>query len=256
MPSPRKARLLPLSEVFAARHPDRSDLAALVAAGSVFVDGRPVANIDARVPRDAAIQVRTAAPLRGSAKLEAALATFAVPVSGRFALDAGAAAGGFTSTLLAAGAARVYAVDVGHGQLRGSLRQDPRVVVLERTNLGELDTTLVPDTIDVVTLDLSYLSLAHAVPQLERVHIAPGADLVALVKPMFELALPEPPSTPEHVAEAVRLARVAIDDGPWTVVAEMESPVTGAHGAIEHLLHARRTPNGREEPAEHVRIAT
>ena len=232
---------MPLSQVFAAQHPDRSDLAALIEAGSVFVDGRPVANIDARVPQDAGIQVRTDGPLRGRAKLEAALATFALAVSGRIALDAGAAAGGFTSTLLAAGAARVYAVDVGHGQLRGRLRQDPRVVVLERTNLGALDITLVPDPIDVVTFDLSYLSLAQAVPQLERVHIAPGADLVALVKPMFELALPEPPSEPREIARAVDLACGAIDDGPWTVLATIESPVTGAHGAVEHLVHARRT---------------
>jgi 23S rRNA (cytidine1920-2'-O)/16S rRNA (cytidine1409-2'-O)-methyltransferase len=242
MPSPRKARLVPLAEVFATRHPDRSDLGALIEAGSVFVDGRPITNIDARVPRDAVIQVRPDAPLRGSAKLEAALAAFTVPVDGRIALDAGAAAGGFTATLLAAGAARVYAVDAGHGQLRGSLRQDPRVVALERTNLGELDVTLVPDAIGVVTLDLSYLSLAGAVPQLERLRLAPDADLVALVKPMFELALAEPPSDPAEIVRAVDLARAAIDAGPWTVAATIESPVTGAHGAVEHLIHARRAP--------------
>ena len=240
MPSPRKARLVPLAQAFAIQHPARSDLAALVAGGSVFVDGRPVTNVDARVPRDAAVQVRADPPLRGSAKLDAALAAFGVTVDGRIALDAGAAAGGFTATLLAAGAARVYAVDVGHGQLRGSLRQDPRVVVLERTNLGDVDTTVVPDAIDVVTLDLSYLSLAGAVPQLERACIAPGADLIALVKPMFELALAEPPSDPAEITRAVNLARAAIERGPWTVVATVESPVTGAHGAVEHLIHAHR----------------
>jgi 23S rRNA (cytidine1920-2'-O)/16S rRNA (cytidine1409-2'-O)-methyltransferase len=184
--------------------------------------------------------VRPATPLRGSAKLEAALAEFAIEVDGRIALDAGAAAGGFTTTLLAAGAARVYAVDVGHGQLRGRLRQDPRVVVLERTNLAELDATVVPDAVDVITLDLSYLSLAGAVPQVERVPIAPGADLVALVKPMFELALAEPPQDPADIARAVDLACAAVSAGPWTVVATIESPVTGAHGAVEHLIHARR----------------
>ena len=240
MPSPRKARLVPLAEAFAAQHPGRDDLAALLEAGALLADGRPITNIDARVPRTAAIQVRPDAPLRGSAKLEAALGEFAIDVDGRIALDAGAAAGGFTTTLLAAGAARVYAVDVGHGQLRGSLRQDPRVVVLERTNLADLDVTLVPDPVDVVTLDLSYLSLAGAVPQLERVQLAHGADLVVLVKPMFELALAEPPSDPAEIARAVDLACTAIAAGPWTVVATIESPVTGAHGAVEHLIHAHR----------------
>src|SRR4051794_2098551 len=242
MPSPRKARLVPLTDAFGVQHPGRGDLAALVAAGSVFIDGRPVANVGARVPLGAAIRVRADAPLRGSAKLDAALAGFGLAVAGRVALDAGAAAGGFTATLLAAGAAPVYAVDVGYGQLRGSIRQDPRVVVLERTNLGDLDPTVVPQAVDVVTLDLSYLSLAAAVPQLERIDIAPGADLVALVKPMFELAVAEPPSDPTVIAGAVALARAALDAGRWTVVATIASPVTGAHGAVEHLIHARRTP--------------
>jgi len=120
--------------------------------------------------------------------------------------------------------------------------------VLERTNLADLDTTIVPDPIDVVTLDLSYLSLAGAVPQLERVQIAPGADLIALLKPMFELALAEPPSDPAEIAQAVELARAAIDAGPWMVVATMESPVTGAHGAVEHLIHARRLQPRRLQP--------
>src|SRR5437879_5130896 len=98
MPSPRKARLVPLAEAFAVQHPARTGLAALVAAGSVAVDGRPVTNVAARVPRDAAVQVRADPPLRGSAKLDAALAAFGVAVDGRIALDAGAAAGGFTAT--------------------------------------------------------------------------------------------------------------------------------------------------------------
>ena len=129
MPSPRKARLVPTAEAFGAQHPGRDDLAALLKAGALLADGRPITDIDARVPRTAAIRIRPDAPLRGHAKLDAALGQFGIEVDGRVALDAGAAAGGFTTTLLEAGTARVYAVDVGHGQLRGSLRQDPRVVV-------------------------------------------------------------------------------------------------------------------------------
>ena len=134
--------------------------------------------------------------LRGAAKLEAAITDFDVRVEGRIALDCGAAAGGFTSVLLAHGAERVYAVDAGFGQLRGELRQNPRVVNLERTNLGELTTDLVPDVLGLVTLDLSYLSIAPGDPRLDRVRLAPDAELVALVKPMFELALGAPSRRP------------------------------------------------------------
>jgi 23S rRNA (cytidine1920-2'-O)/16S rRNA (cytidine1409-2'-O)-methyltransferase len=114
--------------------------------------------------------------LRREVKLQAALDTFQLSVSGRVALDMGASTGGFTRVLLTAGAPRCYAVDVGHGQLLGSLRCDSRVVNLESTNLGDLDRRLVPEIIDVITMDLSYLSLASAVPQLDRIAIADNAD--------------------------------------------------------------------------------
>ena len=153
----------------------------------------------------------------------------------------GAAAGGFTRVLLARGAGRVYAVDAGHGQLRGSLRQDPRVVNLEGVNLGTLDPTLVPDPVSLFTVDVSYLSLADAIPQLARVSIAAGADLVALVKPMFELALPVAPVDDDSIEKATALAADAATRSGWTVLRTMRSPVTGARGAPEALLHARRS---------------
>jgi 23S rRNA (cytidine1920-2'-O)/16S rRNA (cytidine1409-2'-O)-methyltransferase len=177
--------------------------------------------------------------LRGEAKLDAALAAFRPPVRGRVALDVGAAAGGFTKALLAAGAARVYAVDVGYGQLLGSLRQDPRVVNLEATNLGELDSRRVPEPVELVTIDLSYLALARAVPQLAQVEIAPGADLIALVKPMFELGLGSPPSDPRELAEAVSRAVDGIEAAGWSVLETLESPIRGSQGAIEYFAHAR-----------------
>lgn len=220
--------------------PDIADPAAVVAAGEVLVDGRIVTNPASLVPVGAAIVVRRARPLRGEVKLRAALAAFDVRVEGRVALDAGAAAGGFTRVLLEAGAVRVYAVDAGHGQLLGSLRADPRVVNLEGVNLGELDTTRVPEEIGLVTLDLSYLPLADAVPQLSRLALAREADLVALVKPAFELRLGTPPASPELLARAVERARIGIECASWRVVEQLRSPVTGAHGAVELFLHARR----------------
>jgi 23S rRNA (cytidine1920-2'-O)/16S rRNA (cytidine1409-2'-O)-methyltransferase len=177
--------------------------------------------------------------VRGEAKLRHALRTMAVPVAGRVALDVGAAAGGFTRVLLEAGAARVYAVDAGHGQLLGSLRRDPRVVALERTNLGVLGPHVVPDLVEVVTMDLSYLPVARAAPQLEAVTRARDADLVALVKPQHELGLATPPD--EHgVAEAVVHATEGLAASGWDVVGATRSPVLGSRGAVEWLVHARR----------------
>lgn len=157
------------------------------------------------------------------------------------ALDAGAAAGGFVQALLDAGTRRVYAVEAGFGQLLGSLAQDERVVSLERTNVGALDRTLVPDPLDLVSLDVGYLPLASAVPQLEALAFAPGAQLVGLVKPKDELGLGTLPDDAEAAVErAIARAREGIEGAGWRVVATMPSPVTGSRGAVEALVHARR----------------
>lgn len=191
--------------------------------------------------RSAPEPIATPAPLRGEAKLRAALTGFDVRVAGRVCLDLGAAAGGFTRALLEAGASRVYAVDAGFGQLLGSLRQDARVVNLEATNVAALDRRLVPETIEVVTIDVSYLALAAAVAQLDRVTIAPGADLVGLVKPMFELRLATAPTDPMLVDAATERAAVGIVAAGWEIRGAMPSPVLGGRGAVEALVHARRS---------------
>lgn len=191
------------------------------------------------VERGASIVVRETAELRGSVKLRAALDGFGVTVAGRIALDVGAATGGFTSILLERGAARVYAVDAGHGQLLGSLAQDPRVVNLEATNVGELSAELVPEPIGIVTIDVSYLSLASAVGQLGAVVLAPGADLIGLVKPMFELRRDRAPSDRASLDRALAAAVTGIVAAGWAVLDTMDSPVTGAKGAPELLVWAR-----------------
>ena len=206
----------------------------------MLVDGFPVRNPRSLVATDARIELRGRKRLRGEAKLEAALEAFSVDPTGRLALDVGAATGGFTRTLLRAGARRVYAVDVGYGQLLGSLRQDERVVVLERTNLAALDRTLVAEPVDVLTIDVSYVSLASALPQLRGVELAAGAELVALVKPMFELRLAAPPVADRALERALAAAAAGAEAAGWHVVAGVRSPVAGARGAVELLLHARR----------------
>ena len=235
-----RVRFRGLVEHLAAVRPDVTEVHAAIVEGRVIVDGRVLDNPSARVRSDASVVVKPIPALRGEPKLRAALDAFAIDVRARVALDAGAAAGGFTRALLDRGARRVYAVDAGHGQLLGSLRQDGRVVNLEATNLGALDRALVPDAVDVVTLDLSYLSLADAVPQLELVDVAGDADLVTLVKPMFELSLDAPPTDPAALRSAVTRAAEGIERCQWRVVADIESPVRGSNGAIEFLLHAHR----------------
>jgi 23S rRNA (cytidine1920-2'-O)/16S rRNA (cytidine1409-2'-O)-methyltransferase len=240
---PSKPRFVALTQRLHQLYPHVPDPARLVSSGRVRVDGVVVGNPRAQIPRAAAVAIAgQPQPPRGARKLQAALDYFAVPVAGRAALDLGAATGGFTLALLAAGVRRVYAVDAGHGQLLGSLRADARVVNLERTNLGALTRALVPEAVEVVTIDLSYLSLARAAPQLEAVAIAGAADLVALVKPMFELGLARPPADPDQRAKAVELAAAAFEDTGWRAPRSIASPVPGRRGAIEYLLHLRRAP--------------
>lgn len=169
------------------------------------------------------------------------IASALVPTpAGRVALDVGAAAGGFTEALLDAGVRRVYAVDAGHGQLRGFLRVDPRVVNLERTNLAALDRTVVPEPIELITMDLSYLAVADAVPQLRPLLLAPGAMLLALVKPTFELHAPVLVAGDEAIDDAAASATKALLDTGWSVLGTKASPVRGSRGAQEVFVCGRR----------------
>lgn len=179
-------------------------------------------------------------PLRGSVKLSAALDAFAIDAKDALCLDVGASTGGFTTALLERGAKRVYAVDAGHGQLLGSLRQDPRVVNLEATNVAALDAEIVPDEIDIVTIDVSYLALRDAVAQLAGVRFARGAHMIGLVKPMFELRMSSAPTDRAALDHALARAVEGITDARWTVQKTMDSPVTGAGGARELFVHAQR----------------
>ena len=232
-----KRAFRPLRRRLADEHPG-IDVDATLAEGRVRVDGRYVTNPTAQVPLDAAIVVEAPADLRGVAKLGYALDRCDVPVAGAVALDVGAAAGGFTTALLERGASRVYALDAGHGQLLGSLRQDPRVVNLEATNVAAAGPEVIPERVAVVSVDVSYLPLRHAVAQLSEVHFAPGAHLVGLVKPMFELALPSLPRDEADHEAAAALAADGIAEVGWTVFDTFPSAVTGRHGAVEWFVHA------------------
>ncbi len=156
-----------------------------VLAGDVLVDGEPVVRAAASVAEDARIELAKPAKYvgRGGEKLEHALRALALDVRGLVALDVGASTGGFTDCLLQHGAARVYAVDVGYGQLDYRLRQDPRVVVLERTNIREL--TELPEPADLATIDVAFIGLEKVLPSVVRL-LRPGGRIIALVKPQFQ----------------------------------------------------------------------
>lgn len=237
-----KAPFVSLARLVAAQDPAVEDPGESICSGLVHVDGAILTNPAARVRRDAAVQVSRPLILQGATKLAAALDHFDVSPHGRKALDLGASTGGFTSVLLERRATVVYAVDAGYGQLLGSIRQDERVRNLERTNLGDLTPELVPDDIDIVTMDLSYLAVADAITQLEAVRIAEDADLIALVKPMYELGLATLPTDPDQLDGAVSHAWDGVQRMPWQATGVIDSPVRGGRGAVEFLLHARRAP--------------
>lgn len=236
-----QTRRVPLVELAHRRWPgwDPTALESAITAGEVVVEGRILTNPAARVPLDAPIRHAPPGQLAGTAKLGWALAQFGVATDGVVALDVGACTGGFTTAWLEAGARRVYAVDAGHGQLLGSLRLDPRVVNLERTNVGSLTPALVPEPVGAVSVDVSYLALAAAVSQLTGV-VRPGAVLVGLVKPMFELRMATIPSDPVVLGRARDAAVAGVRAAGWEVRAAVESPVRGGRGAVEFFIHAVR----------------
>ena len=237
----------------------RQEAQAAIAAGSVLVAGAP-ADKPARLvaPDEPLVVLGPPSPYvsRGGLKLEAALSRFAVPSAGRTALDAGASTGGFTDCLLQRGATHVYAVDVGHGQLDPSLRDDPRVTVLERTNVRTLtaeelhaaDPAFEP--CPLVVADLSFISLRSVVPALTGPVAADGADLVLLVKPQFEAGraavsrgkgIVRDPALWREALEGVTSALLTAGTG---IMGAMPSPLTGAAGNVEFLLHARKGAHG------------
>lgn len=188
---------------------------------------------------------------RGGEKLDAALAGFAIDVSGRRVLDAGASTGGFTDALLQRGAAEVVALDVGHGQLHPRLRDDPRVQVLERFHIRDATPATIGGVVDVVVADLSFISLTRVLEPLIRCCVAAG-PMVLLVKPQFEAGRVEVSrgrgviTDPEIHEEVRRSVHAALESAGCTVLGWMPSPLRGGSGNVELLVHARTPPSGCE----------
>ena len=225
--------------------PSRERARALILAGQVSVDGQPHTKAGTQV--DASADVALIAPDhpyvgRGGLKLAHALDTFKIAVEGREALDIGASTGGFTDVLLKRGATRVIALDVGHGQIDWTLRNDPRVLVFEHFNARRLQPSDLPGPVDLVAIDVSFISLRQILPVVPPL-LRPDADVIALVKPQFEAGRTEirkgvirDAAVQSRVVEEVSAAAREVG---LTPVASTPSPITGAKGNVEFLLHLR-----------------
>ena len=222
----------------------RSKDLGVIMAGNVLVDGKPVTKAGVAIDENAAISLKELPPYvsRAGGKLVAALDAFAVDLTGKVAIDIGASTGGFTDVMLQRGAARVYAVDVGHGQLHWRLRNDERVIALEGINARNLDPDSIPELCDIATFDVSFISLKLVVPPVLNV-LKPSSSLIALIKPQFEAGRQHVKKggiiRDEHVANEVIndmvtfFATLGLE-----VCGTIPSPVKGVKGNQEYLLHA------------------
>jgi len=226
----------------------RSRAQALIMAGAVFSGERKLAKAGEMLAEDAPVQVRGKDHpwvSRGGVKLDHGLTHFRFDVVGAVALDVGSSTGGFTDVLLSRGAAKVYAVDVGTNQLAWKLRQDPRVAVHEQTNARTLDSSIIPEPIDIVVCDASFIGLAKVLEAPLKL-AKPGARLVALIKPQFEAGREEvgKGGVVRDAAVHQRVCKEAADwvtQQSWTVLGVTPSPITGPEGNIEFLLGAEKT---------------
>ncbi|MDP3800867.1 TlyA family RNA methyltransferase [Brevundimonas sp.] len=224
----------------------RSRAKAAIEAGGVTVDGEPAKAASQTVAEDVVVTYADVHRWvgRGALKLDHALTLWPVEVEGRTVLDVGASTGGFTEVCLSRGAARVFAVDVGSGQMHVRVAADPRVVNLERMDARDLTTDLIPEPPSLIVCDASFIGLAKVLPAALDL-AAPGADLVTLVKPQFEASGPggaKKGVVRDPAARQAALASVSawLEAQGWPVLATAESPITGGDGNVEFLLWARR----------------
>ena len=225
----------------------RTKAQALIMAGAAFSGERKLAKPGDMLAEDAPLDVRGKDHpwvSRGGIKLDHGLAHFGFDVTGAVALDVGSSTGGFTDVLLSRGAAKVYAIDVGTNQLAWKLRQDPRVVVHEQTNARFLTAEQVPEPVDIVVCDTSFIALAKVLEAPLKL-ARPGAKLAALVKPQFEAGREDVGKggvvrDPEVHERVCTQAKGWVESQGWTVLGVTPSPITGPEGNVEFLLGAEK----------------
>ena len=228
----------------------REKAQAMVMAGEVLVDEQKVVKPGHQVPAKARIRLLGGTPKyvsRAGAKLEAAVEGFCIEVTEKICLDVGVSTGGFTDCLLQRGARKVYAIDVGKGQLHWNIRQHPRVVVREGVNARYLTERIVPEAIELACCDVSFISATLIVPALSPL-LKPGGEVVVLVKPQFEVGKADVGKggivrDPALHRQAVGKVRQALEECGFSRFEEMASPILGAEGNQEFLLHAWERPS-------------
>lgn len=225
----------------------RAKAQALILAGQVVVKDQRVDKPGALVPDDAELRLKgEVLPYvsRGGLKLKHAIDTFGLAVKGAICADIGASTGGFTDCLLQEGATKVFAIDVGYAQLHDKLRRDPRVISKERVNARYLGDEELPEPLDVVVIDVSFISVKQVLPAVLP-KLKPGGMLIALVKPQFEAGREHIGKggvvrDPQARAEAIEGVRAWVVEQGFTVLGLSDSPVPGPAGNVEALLVARR----------------
>ncbi len=224
----------------------RQQAIGLILSGNILVDGIKIEKAGKAVPEDAEIVVKETLRYvgRGGLKLEEAIRSFNLNVKDKSAIDIGASTGGFTDCLLQHGAKKVYAVDVGYGQLHWRLRQDPRVINIEKTHILKFDWRLIQDPIDIATVDLSFISVTRIFPVLCE-HLQQSATVIILVKPQFEVGKGEVGKggivrNMDKIQKAVdKVISHAVKAG-FKVRGLINSPITGQKGNIEYLLYLEK----------------
>lgn len=244
-PKHRLDRLLVDRGLFESRERAQSS----IIAGQVLVNDQKVEKAGALVSENADIRIlgeRMPYVSRGGLKLEAALREFSLEVRDEVALDVGASTGGFTDCLLQHGCRKVYAVDVGYGQLAWKIRQDPRVIAIDRVNIRDIDLELVPEPVDLAVIDVSFISLDKVLPSVVR-FLKAGAGIIALIKPQFEVGRAQVGKGGIVRDEAARAAAVAnveafFRSAGLDVRGVIPSPITGQDGNVEFLIYAVNRP--------------
>ncbi|MCR5090195.1 MAG: TlyA family RNA methyltransferase [Oscillospiraceae bacterium] len=233
----------------------REKARAIIMSGAVFLNGQRADKPGMRVPDGSSVEIH-GNPLpyvsRGGLKLEKALKVFPVSPNGKVCIDCGASTGGFTDVLLQNGAARVYAVDVGYGQLAWKLRSNARVISLERTNLRYLEKTQVPELLDLAVMDVSFISIRLILPVI-REFLKPGADYICLIKPQFEAGREQVGKKgvvrdPAVHCQVIRACLDAAVEMGYSVRGLDFSPIRGPEGNLEFLCHLVNTEGEGIQP--------
>lgn len=231
----------------------REKAKALIMEGKVLVDGMALTKAGAMVPIDACIALKGKIPYvsRGGLKLEAALDHFGIELSGLVAMDIGTSTGGFADCMLKRGVKKVYCIDVGYGQIAWQLREDPRVVLLERTNIRYLERERIPEAVDFITIDVSFISLKKVIPkavEFLKDKEAGRGQILALIKPQFEVGRGEVGKGGVVRDERKRLLAAEgikgfAEEMGLTVLGIFQSPIKGSKGNIEYFIYMKNSGN-------------